>query len=92
MVNTPEQPVCDPSAWPCWSWTSTNVAVTRLQSIAPSSGSVTVIVYGMLWPQSKKSPSTGVLMVTVGLVLPAVIVTDLMSVLPPESVTVSLAT
>ena len=48
-------------------------------------------VYGMLSPQSKKSPSTGVLIVTVGLVLPAVIVTVLTSDLPLSSVTVSFA-
>jgi hypothetical protein len=44
-----------------------------LQSIAPSCGSVTVTVYGMSSPQSKKLPSTGVVMVTVGAVLPTVI-------------------
>jgi hypothetical protein len=49
------------------------VTVTRLQSIAPSCGSLTVTVYGMPSPHSKKSPSVGTLTVTVGAVLPTVI-------------------
>ena len=79
------------SAWPCVSCTSTKVTATRLQSIVPSSGSVTVTVYGIRSPKSKKSPSSGVVTVTVGAVLPTVIVVVFVSVLPLESVTVSRA-
>ena len=47
------------------------MTVTRLQLIAPSSGSVTVTVYGMFRsPKLKKSPLTGEVIVTVGAVLP----------------------
>ena len=67
------------------------MTVTRLQSIVPSSGRVTVTVYGMFCPKSKKSPSTGVVIVTVGAVLPTVMTVLLESVLPVESVTVSRA-
>ena len=42
-------------------------------------------------PQSKKPPSTGAVMVITGAVLPTVMTVVLASVLPPESVTVSLA-
>ena len=66
---------------------STNVVTTREQSIAPSSGSVTVTVYGIRSPHAKKSPSTGVLMTIVGAVLPTTIVVVLRSDLPAESTT-----
>ena len=89
--NEPEHPVADEPAWPCWSCTRMNVTMTRLQSIAPSSGSTTLTVYGIDSPQTKKSPSTGVLIVTTGLVLPAVIVMVLMSWLPAGSFTTSRA-
>ena len=78
-------------AWPCVSWPSTNVTSTRLQLIAPSSGSVTVTVNGMLSPKANVPSSTGTLMVTVGAVLPTVIVVFALPSLPLESVTVSLA-
>ena len=42
----------------------------------------------MFWPHSKKSPSTGVVTVTVGAVLPTVITVLADAVLPVESVTV----
>ena len=45
----------------------------------------------MFCPHSKKSPSTGVLIVTVGAVLPTVMVVVFVSLLPPASVTVSRA-
>ena len=45
----------------------------------------------MLSPQVKKSPSSGVVIVTVGAVLPTVIVVVAVAVLPLESVTVSRA-
>ena len=68
------------------------MTLTREQSIvAPSSGSVTVTLYGIVWPQSKKSPSIGTSIVIVGAVLPTVMTVDLMSVWPLESVTVSFA-
>ena len=56
--------------------------------IAPSSGSVTVTVYGMSLPKVNVPPATGVVTVTVGLVLPAVIVICCPADLPDESVTV----
>ena len=65
---------------------------TRLQLIGPSSGSVTVTENGMLSPKANVPPSTGVVRVTVGEVLPTVIVVFAAPVLPLESVTVSLAT
>ena len=61
------------------------------QSIAPSSGSETVTVYGMLSPKANRPPSTGVLTVTVGEVLPAVILVDALRDLPHEAVTVRTA-
>jgi hypothetical protein len=67
------------------------VTVTRLQSIVPSSGSVTFTVKGMLSPQSKNVPATGAFTVTDGAVLPTVIVRVRTAVLPLESVTVSFA-
>ena len=66
------------------------MTVTWLQSIAPSSGSLPVTVNGMSSPQLKKSPSSGVLIVNVGAVFPTVMVVVFVSVLPDESVTVSL--
>ena len=67
------------------------MTVTRSQSIAPSCGSVTVTEYGIPSPQSKKLPSTGVWIVTVGAVLPTTISIVLTSVLPAASLTVSRA-
>ncbi len=52
---------------------------------------MTVTVYGTFWPHSKKSPSTGVLTVTVGVVLPTVIVSVFTSELPFGSFTTSCA-
>ena len=89
--STPEQPFRLSSPWPCVSCTSTNVTSTREQSTGPSSGSVTVTENGMSWPNSKKSPSSGVSIVIVGEVLPTVITVVLESVFPLESVTVSRA-
>ena len=67
------------------------MTVTSAQLIAPSSGSVTVTVYGMLLPKANVPPSTGTLTVTVGAVLPTVIVVFAEPALPLESVTVSFA-
>ena len=71
------------------------MTVTRAHSaglsIAPSSGSVPVTVYGMFCPNAKKSPSSGVAIVTVGAVLPTVMTVLAESDFPVESVTVSLA-
>ena len=61
------------------------------QLIAPSSGSVTVTVNGMLSPKANVPPSTGVLTTTVGDVLPAVITVLVGSSCPDESVTVRTA-
>ena len=63
----------------------------RAQSIAPSSGSVTVTVYGMLLPKANVPPSTGMSTMTVGAVFPTVIVVFADAALPLESITVSLA-
>ena len=65
---------------------------TSAQLIAPSSGSVTVTVNGMLSPKANVPPSVGTLTVTVGAVLPTVIVVFAEPLMPFESVTVSLAT
>jgi hypothetical protein len=62
------------SAWPCVSWPSTNVTWTLEQSIGPSSGSVAVTVNGMFSPNANVPSSTGTVTVTVGAVLPTVIV------------------
>ena len=62
-----------------------------VQSIGPSSGSVTVTENGMLSPKANRPPSSGTVTVTVGAVLPAVIVVFADAVLPLESVTVSRA-
>ena len=64
---------------------------TRLQSIVPSSGSLTATVNGMPSPNANVPPSTGTVTLTVGAVLPTVIVVVLASVFPLESVTVSRA-
>ena len=79
------------SAWPCVSCPSTNVTCTSEQSIAPSSGSVTVTVNGMLSPKANVPPSTGVFTTTVGLVLPTVMIVLVAVCLPDESITVSTA-
>ena len=57
-------------------------------SIAPSSASEPVTVNGMVCPKVKKSPSSGVLIVSVGAVLPTVITVLADAVFPVESVTV----
>ena len=77
--------------WPCVSWPRTKETVTRLQSIGPSSGSVTVTVHGTVSPQLKKVPDSGEVTFTVGAVLPTVISRVSTAVLPLVSVTVSLA-
>ena len=89
--STPEQPVVDASAWPCVSWPRTNVTWTSAQSIAPSSGSVTVTVNGMFSPNANVPPSTGTSTVTIGAVLPTVIVVFADPILPLESITASFA-
>ena len=62
-VQTPEHPVVPASAWPCVSCPSTNVTWTSEQLTVPSSGSVTVTLYGMSSPKANVPPSTGVLTV-----------------------------
>ena len=61
---------------------------TSEQTIAPSSGSVTVTVNGMSSPKANVPPATGVFTTTVGLELPAVIVVCWPADMPDESVTV----
>ena len=90
--RTPLHPVVVASAWPCESWASTKVTATSAQLIAPSSGSLTVTVNGMLSPKANVPPSIGVVTVTVGAVLPTVIVVFAEPIRPFESVTVSFAT
>ena len=50
IVNVPEQPVSDWSPCECSLWPSAVSTRTFEQSIAPSSGSVTVTVYLILSP------------------------------------------
>ena len=73
----PERARSSPVCWPrpcAWSsCPSCQLSVTRLQSIGPSSGSVTVISYGTMSPNAANWPSSGTVIVTVGRVLPAVI-------------------
>ena len=65
--------------------------MTRAQSIVPSSGSVTVIWNGTVSPKENSWPLAGVLMVTVGAVLPTLICTLAVPVAPCGSRTVSVA-
>ena len=62
--------------------------VTRLQSIVPSSGSVTWTVYGISSPQSKMPPWIGTVSSTTGRVLPTLMTTVDVPALPVESVAV----
>src|SRR3954454_3138422 len=87
VCRNPVQPVELCSAWPCVSWPSTNVTVTSLQLIDGSSGSVTVTLYWILSPKENRPPSIGPVTVTVGRVLPAVMMVDSVEVCPDESVT-----
>ena len=64
---------------------------TREQLIGPSSGSVTVTVNGMFSPNANVPSSTGTVTVTVGAVLPTVIVVFAEPILPLESITESFA-
>lgn len=64
--------------------------ITLEQSIVPSSGSVTVTVYGTRSPNSK-NPPFGTLRVTTGRVLPTVTSVVATAVVPAVPVTVSLA-
>jgi hypothetical protein len=67
------------------------VTWTRPQSIDGSLGSVTDTLHGSWSPKLKKPPLTGAVRVTVGAVLPTVIVAVAVALLPAELVTVSLA-
>ncbi len=89
--NVPEHPVCWPRPCAWSSCPSCQLSVTRLQSIGPSSGSVTVISYGTMSPNAANWPSSGTVIVTVGRVLPAVIGMVSKPVWPSASVTVSVA-
>ena len=63
-----------------------------LQTVAsPSSASDVETSKAMPWPQSKKVPSGGVSMVTVGATLPTAIVTEVSDERPAGSVTRSRA-
>ena len=89
----PEQPVWSTPgctwALPPSSWKTPTLTVTRLQSIVPSSGSVTVTVYGISSPQSKMPPWIGHgQRRPSGRVLPAVMTTVEVPDLPVESVAV----
>ncbi len=64
---------------------------TLAQSTVPSSGSVTVTRNGIASPKSWMLPSAGRSIRTVGAVLPTVIRTDAVAVLPVGSVTFSVA-
>ena len=91
VSSTPVHPLASSSAWPCVSCPRTKVTITWLQSIGPSSGSLTVTANGMESPKAKVPPSTGVVTVTDGAVLPTVMTVLAKPVLPLVSVTVSRA-
>ncbi|RGC66058.1 hypothetical protein C5N14_25410 [Micromonospora sp. MW-13] len=65
--------------------------MTLAQSIVPSSGSVTVMLNGTVSPKEKSRPLPGLFTVTVGAVLPTVMVTLALPVAPCGSRTVSVA-
>src|SRR5918995_1938502 len=93
-VNVPEQPLSPRPgctwALPPSSWKMPTLTVTFWQSIGvPSSGSVTVTLYGISSPHSKKPPWTGTVRSTSGRVLPAVTTTVDVPDLPVVSVAVS---
>ncbi len=89
VSNVPSQPCLAPRPWACSSWPSWMLSVTLAQSIVPSSGSVTVILYGTVSPKSANWPSSGMSIVTVGRVLPATTTSVSTPVMPAWSVTVS---
>src|SRR6188472_3972457 len=89
--RNPVQPVELASAWPCESWPSTNVTVTSLQLIAPSSVSVTLTLYWILSPNENRPPSIGASTTIFGLELPTVIGVEVDVFLPEESNTESTA-
>src|SRR5690348_5042126 len=91
MDRKPVQPVEEASAWPWVSCPSMNVTWTSLQLIDESSGSVTVTLYWILSPKENRPPSSGAPTLTVGLVLPTVMIVDRTDFWPDESVTVRMA-
>src|SRR4051795_7661953 len=86
--KVPEQPCLAPRPWACSSWPSWMLSVTFEQSIVPSSGSVTGILYGTVSPKSANWPSSGMSILTVGRVLPATTTTVSTPDWPDWSVTV----
>jgi hypothetical protein len=87
--SEPLQPVLLSSAWPCVSCPSTNVTCTSSQSTTPSSGSVTVTTNGIVSPNENSPPSIGRFTITVGEVLPTVMIVLTEAWSPDESNTVS---
>ena len=77
VCSVPVQPVALDRSCACSSWPSEILTVMSLQTIpapvVPSSGSVTVIVYGILSVKDASLPSSGVVIVTIGARLPTVI-------------------
>lgn len=67
------------------------LTLTLEQSIALSSGSVTVTLKGTAAPMSMMVPSVGSSRVTLGAVLPTVMITEAFAVFPVPSETVNSA-
>lgn len=87
----PEQPCSVVIGWPWLSWPSTKLTWTLEQSIAPSSGSVTVTLNGMSSPKLNSCPSPGSSRFTLGAVLPTVTWTLAEPVRPVGSLAVTVA-
>ncbi len=94
-VNSPSQPVSEPSSCAWESWPSLNSTRTLSQEIPlavlPSSASATDTRYGIVSPKSATLPFSGISIVTTGRVLPALTVTVSVAESPDSSVTVSRA-
>src|SRR5688572_20648567 len=87
----PLHPVRD-VIWCAWlSWPSEYVTVTRAQLIVPSSGSLPVTVNGIVSPKLNSCPFPGVDRLTVGAVLPTLMMTLAVPGRPCGSRTVNVA-
>jgi len=95
VCSVPSQPVAVERSCACSSCPSEILTVMFAQSmpapVEPSSGSVTVTLYGILSVKEASLPFRGVSIVTVGARLPTVIGMFSTAVSPAWSLTVSLA-